>query len=404
MTKEGRPAYPLTLREGWFGRIFAGLYLVVAVGLALLSLVMIWDVLRGRANLWALVAILAFGAIAWFALVAFCEAALGSVTLTSDAFEANSPLGRRRLHRSEIAGYRIIRRSRLPDRLRIEPRDPGEKALEVNLVDQEAVERWFGAPSLDEQDAATSRQAMLDDPAFGATAPERAQSMRIWRYVAAALNLVGVAITAWLAFAPEPRPLLAVLTIGAPLVAFALLAGVGRRFKAMGPTSDARATLIALFLAGGAMGLRDAVFEEPLLNGLQPFAPALAIGAAGLAALWFLDRVAFSRQGGWWIVGLLLLFWGWGAMIEVDRLADTGPGRVFTTTVVDKQFSRGRASHWYVTLGPWGPSRGPTRIDQRDLYDKVTLGQQVCVALHPGALRMPWREVIPCQDADTAKA
>src|SRR3569832_593996 len=187
MTKEGRPAYPLTLREGWFGRIFAGLYLVVAVGLTLPSLVMIWDVLRGRANLWALVAILAFGAIAWFALVAFCEAALGSVTLPSAAFEAISPLGRRLL-RSDIAGYRIIRRSRLPDRLRIEPRDPGEKALKKNQVDQEAIERWFGAPSLDEQDAATSRQTEHDDPAFGATATERAQAKRNRRNDAAALN------------------------------------------------------------------------------------------------------------------------------------------------------------------------------------------------------------------------
>ncbi|MBS0295226.1 MAG: hypothetical protein JSR45_02880 [Proteobacteria bacterium] len=397
--------YPKILREDWPVRIIAGLGLAVVVIAAVVNVGVVSQLLSGRASPWQLLTIPVVVWIAWFAIKTFCDTALTSVTLTDDAFEARGPLVHRRLHRSQIAGYRIIERSRLPSRLRLEMADASEKPLEVNLFDATAIGSWFQyAPTLDQQEAVKARQAMLDDPAYGATADERARALRIWSKAGGGASLLGFAVALWIGFLPEPRALVAAVATLLPLVGFVLLALAGRRFSAFSLASDARTPLMGLFLGGAALGIRDVAFEQNLLSNEPVLAPALAIGLAGLGALWFLDRSVFGRNGGWWLAGGLIAAWGAGVLVEADVQLDRAPARIYPTQVIDRHVYNGRSTHWYVIVAPWGPQRDETRIEDAKLYNKVTVGQQVCVALHSGALGMAWREVTPCQDADTAKA
>lgn len=204
----------------------------------------------------------------------------------------------------------------------------------------------------------------------------------------------------WIVFALPPQSLMTVVGALAPVAAFGLLAVAGPRFTATGSSLDARTPLMGLFAVGAALGIRNLLFEHTLLDATPLLIAAVAIGLGGLGALWLLDRAVFGRGAWWALVAVLLNVWAYGVLTQADVQFDRIPARVYTTQVIDKQ----RSAHWEVILAPWGPRAGPTIVNDANLYKKVQLGQQVCVALHRGALGMPWREVVPCQDADTAKA
>ena len=96
-------------------------------------------------------------------------------------------------------------------------------------------------------------------------------------------------------------------------------------------------------------------------------------------------------------------FYGYGGFAVADVHFDPSPGAAYRAAVTDKTVSHGRSTTYSLELAAWGPVAAPSSVEvQEDLYNAVQQGDQVCLTLHPGALRTPWFTVAPCPAATPA--
>ena len=86
----------------------------------------------------------------------------------------------------------------------------------------------------------------------------------------------------------------------------------------------------------------------------------------------------------------------------VDIQLDFSPGEVTPVQVLDKHEYRGRHSHTYdLYLPAWGPRPGRNSIEVSSAtYSAVSIGDSVCLTLHPGAIGLPWFDVLRDQALD----
>lgn len=131
----------------------------------------------------------------------------------------------------------------------------------------------------------------------------------------------------------------------------------------------------------------------------------LLVGAAvgGLALV--VAIVVGERPRKLWVLALLtplISGYPWGALSLANALLDRGAPEVFRVAVRGKHVSGGKHTSRNLELDPWGPvtERKDVAVGPR-LYGAVSVGDRVCVALHPGALGVRWYVVLRCRDGET---
>ena len=78
-------------------------------------------------------------------------------------------------------------------------------------------------------------------------------------------------------------------------------------------------------------------------------------------------------------------------------LLDHSRPTVFPVKVLAKSVSSGRNTTYDLNLPPWGPIEAGDASVPRAFYDKVAVGETVCVDLYRGALGMRWYEIAHCR-------
>lgn len=153
-------------------------------------------------------------------------------------------------------------------------------------------------------------------------------------------------------------------------------------------------------------------FERHFATPTDEDEPSLAL-LAGKTAPWSAVRRSPSRWR-WLVVERLRRLWvlallaplfsvyPWGGLTLANALLDHGAPEVFRVAVRGKHVSEGKHTSWNLELDPWGPVTERKDVDVGPrLYGAVSMGDRVCVALHPGALGTRWYVVRRCRDGET---
>jgi len=125
--------------------------------------------------------------------------------------------------------------------------------------------------------------------------------------------------------------------------------------------------------------------------------PLAAICTVVLAAYCFERRPALRDLLPFFFVASLFAF---NLVVAADIYGDFAVPAHHGVVISDDQLhaAPSRSGHT-LTLAPWGPFRRPlpVRLDA-GAYRRVSGSHRLCVDLHPGLLRIPWYEAVPCQD------
>ena len=145
------------------------------------------------------------------------------------------------------------------------------------------------------------------------------------------------------------------------------------------------------------------MFFAGLQNDFLDFSPLLIGAAAGALLGCGGGLLVWRRPGvaGPWqmmiVLGLIGAGLGYGAPGMIDTRFDTAQPQQFRATVSAMHISRGKSTSYYLSLTPWGPRTGPSDVSvSSSLYNQLNPGDEVCIALHAGALGVPWFAVAQC--------
>ncbi len=333
-------------------------------------------------------------------VAAFLYARLAStVTLTPDSIEVFNGFERRTRARKDIQGYRQVS-SRygsylylLSDPLNVDPpRLPG------SILTDPKCRGWFEGltdiSSLEKQRQQARIEACAQLGVTPADRRARALQMQIGYGVVLGLGVL-MALDVWFAHLAEPQVLDGLLLV-AP-AAFAVLLWA----RPLVTTYEQRRGFGALFavaLAAPIMALSVATATIQT-RGLAAF-EAATVGAVlltGAVAAVYSPRRPDNLIWAFVASALFVFF----SVVMLDTTLDQKPFRQFPMQVADKRISHGRSASYYLRLvSPDGQRQREYSVSSA-FYGQTQIGQQVCIAVHPGAIGMAWQRLGQCTDAKT---
>jgi hypothetical protein len=273
-----------------------------------------------------------------------------------------------------------------------------QKKLKVGLAMRidAAFKHWLtDIPDLDAEELAQSQNEMLRDPDLGFHSEERFESIVRAKKLSTPLNAIA-GISSFLGYF-FPRPPVIALLSALPLIAMVLLVRSPGIYDIEGRRIEARPSLAPLFLFPGLVLALRALLDLNLLH----WTPILTISALLAAAMMLVvakaDRSIGSRPVALFVISLFAAPYAYGLASHANSLLDHSTPQTFPVTVVGKHISDDKSPTYYLHLNPWGPQPAPTEVSvPSPLYASTSTGQQVCIYLHSGALRVPWYVVAEC--------
>ena len=319
--------------------------------------------------------------------------------LYPDRFVAVGMFGTRELSKHDITGYRIYRPARGQTTMQLYT--TGEHAtLRAAMYQTDAAYTdWFrGIPDLDQRERDDIKRDLESRPDLGATPQARSATIATMTQIAHGLNVAGWALCAWVWVFPKPYALAIALAALAPLAAVGVVFwSRGVMTIVQNPRHDPRPAVTGLFFAGFGILIRT-VYDFSVLDWMVvlPIAAVISLVATGVA--YRADTKALSTPITMFFFWAIALAYGWGVVVEANALFDHAAPQEFQVQVTGKHISYGRrhTSHDLI-LAPWGPTTGGDSVDvSSQMYDQVAVGDNVCVALHAGAIKVRWWKVRLC--------
>ena len=343
---------------------------------------------------------LVFMLIAFIALGCYLAgtAIVSRLILDGDQIQVQTLLQSRTATSDEIEGYRTIS-TRNGSYLQIQLKQGrGTITISHAFDTDDDFRAWLQRlTDLDEQ----GRKAILDqieqNPELGSTPDERLAGLSTARTWNIALGVLTAAALAMLLFGgPQMHIPSAVVLAFAPALAVFLAHQQPLLYTIFKPRRDPRTDITLTFVIG-SLGLLFAGNNNHFVT-LRPLLPWMALVAVMmlLAGMRFLhgNPQVFGAA-----IALLLLsgLYGFGVIAQLDTLPDLAPSSSFTAQVNGEHASHGRSTTYYLDLDPWGPIETNNSISVPwSVYRATQPGDTICLALHPGALHVPWYQRVPC--------
>jgi hypothetical protein len=251
-------------------------------------------------------------------------------------------------------------------------------------------------PDADVQARNALEAEVREDARLGSTPQERLERFtRINGYLRYAMYS-GPLLFFWSAVYPHPYlVMIAALALlpWAWLIACKFLPGVFQ----IGGTNQLRPDLLVLMLFPVAVLALRAMRDVHMLD----WHPALPWMAGIALALGLAFIVASAGQPRRWpvlvFVCMVSAAYGYGTSVLADAVFDGSPGESYRTNVLARHSSGGRSPTYSLSVGPWGDRAGGNRVEVPfSLYAHTRPGEEVCIAVRPGALAVAWYDVQPC--------
>jgi hypothetical protein len=387
--------------KGWS----RALYLFFAIGGICLGVVLYSQTLNAAAkNPWPMRLSAAAVVLAgiYFGISAFSS----FVQLDQQSVSVGGVLQTRSLRLDAIRGRRTIS-SRNGSYLVIEGKNREDRPLRISSsfdLDDDWAAWAESLVDLDEQDRQAVLDAVASDAELGSTPEERLGKLRQAKTIAIALSVVAIAAAAALWIAGHSISLnlfgaIDLLLVVLPWVALLLQARSPLLYSVVANKKDPRATLLFVPLAAG-FGLLASPFSN-----LQSVSPMTLLGYGCIPGV--ILAFAFygaSRPGPQEkrVAALLVLlflagFYGDGLATQINTQLDRSAPRPYTAQVLQKTYSSGRSTTYYLHLSSWETPGEEEKVTvSSSLYESVQEGDSVCVTARDGALQVGWFTVQRC--------
>ena len=371
--------------------------------------------LMGLAGVWGLGAVAEFRDTPPALVLVFLSAvsACGGGMLIANALRFHVVLCGNVLEVHQLSGVRFLRLQDLASRrtltvqgttfIELRFKDPKRrpyKLLWAFVVDQALGTFLQAIPDSDEQAAKALDEEIRADLRLGTTPEERSERFaRTTGYLRYTLYC-GPALLLWSALYPHPYWLLIAVLALLPwvcLLAMRLLPGMlqlgdGSQSRSLRP--DVASIMIVPIVLLALRAFHDIHTLDWQVELRWIAAMALLFGVA----LYRVGAGQALKRSVMVFLGVLCLVFGYGSTVMADALLDRTEGEVYRTQLLAKHVTSGRYRNYSLTIGPWGNSAGIERVSvTRELYSQLNVGHAVCIDVHPGALGVPWYEVIQCQ-------
>lgn len=303
--------------------------------------------------------------------------------------------------RSEIEGLRTAA-SRYGSYKQLVLKD-GRKPIAVRsrFKTDDDFRAWFqDLPDLDKRDREALLARIAQQQDLGSTAEERLAALARAKQYNIALMGIAVAAAVGLNFTAAPwMEVSAVVLVLIPLLDAWLCWRSPLLYTAFRKKQDPRAeTIHGLLIAGLGMFFHLAPFHFlsrlPLIGGMA------VLGLITLAVYYQAVRDGTGNKA---LIAAVLLaaLYAYGTMTTLDVCFDSSNGTHSSTSVIGKHVARGRSTSYYLRLAPWGPVSAAQNVSvSARLYRATSVGDTVCLDLHPGWLRVPWFRVGACAAPD----
>jgi hypothetical protein len=322
------------------------------------------------------------------------------VTLDTHSVEVSGVLRRRYVERRDIKGIRrrIVRNG--PDSWTVVLNDGAGRSLQLTQslkTDREFTDWIKSFRDLDrETEKASAQEAaeasrILEARGFGPAA------QRSLRQLATFLGTGSYVLLFLLLLVPRWQSTLVWVAIGWPLVTIALVACFQPYFRLGGGKGNALPDLsTGLFFPGCALTL-VALNAVHTVHWWTPLIVAVSGGVLLVGLAWWADP--WLRRQRWTAPALALLCcaYGYGAGFEIDSRLDRSAPTFYPVQILSMHVSHGKSTNYHLEVSPWGPIRDADDITvARGRYARTRVGDTQCIALHRGAIGIPWYVLDDC--------
>jgi len=322
------------------------------------------------------------------------------LVLYQDRLECSGVFVTRTMARHNVLGWRRVDTPQGPSQFVLQARDGGRSLKVPDLFDDcGALLVWLrNSTDLEQREQQQFQNDAETNPALGASAGERTQTVSQARTICRVLLIATIAACAWTWFYPRPYQLAVFVLAALPWLAIYVTA----RYKGIVVINEKRCDphpgVGIPFIMPGLVLMLRVIYDMTPLGWQRPLLMAAILSAVLSFAAWKVDPAIQAKPAIVILLFLLSLAYGYGVNMQVNALFDTSEAEVFRTQVTDKYISSGRSRSYYLKLAPWGPMTKGDRVQvSHSMYDAEQVGQDVCIGLRQGALRIPWYFVRECR-------
>jgi hypothetical protein len=143
--------------------------------------------------------------------------------------------------------------------------------------------------------------------------------------------------------------------------------------------------------------LRQNSFIE-ILDYSRVWTVVIGVTVVLIAMLLFCSRYINRKRKTYIIAAVVFsgIFVGnsYGIVLAVNAVLDNSGQEYYETRVIDKSFSRGKNTTYYLTLQPWAHrAESEKESVSRQLYNEVDIDDKVGIYYHKGAFNIPWFQI-----------
>jgi hypothetical protein len=348
-----------------------------------------------------MVGVVSIAAIGLFLLVVMYRMSRAALILYPDRIEQRPMFGSMRsLARPAIRGIEAVGQGGQSPKLRLMPIEGHNRAITFSpaLMSDPVLQGWLdGVIDLTAEAYEASLAKILADPRYGPTPAARKRRLEIARRVVQGYAWTCAAIGAWAWIYPYPYYWAVSAASLAPLVAAPIIwASRGLIVLA----SDRKPAHPKILAAAMPPVLSLIVRTSSDLNLLDPIPVILLSWALGSIISSPL-AIRYSRNHLMVPVSIVLIgafagFYIYSVAGLLDVSLDRSAPEVFPVLVRSKSVSGSRSRTYNLDVSPWGADRIKLVSVSSGFYDRVQLGDMVCIRRHPGWLHMSWYVVRTC--------
>ncbi len=328
------------------------------------------------------------------------------IVLERDAIEMRGVVIRRRLARADISHRQMINHGKGGDVLHLVPIHADSKPVKIfHYMESDAtLQAWLGAiKDLDAEERRASEEALFADPELGFTREEREQRVVRARKVAKALEWTTYGVAVWAFAYPVPYELAILALAILPWLAVAIAAGSKGLYRLDGKRNDANPALTTVVLVPSIVLAARAFLDVKVLDWQQALLLAAIGGAVAAIVIGVLLTEVREKPASLVLMGVFMICHVYGAAVLANSYFDDSPRQRHEVRVYDKRISNGRNKAYYLRLEAWGPTSPGEVSVPRELYDRISRNDSICVYEWAGAIGIAWYSVELCDQPTPEK-
>lgn len=323
---------------------------------------------------------------------------VGSVTLWGDRIEIRGLFRSRALLRDDIVGF--ITDYSANDSGRIEFVSRNQRRASISRAydfDQEFEEWTSSLTDLLAEERRASEEIVKNNEQLGRRRLDRVHALRRAKRLEGWIAIGSIVIFMWGSFVRVPYMLSVIVLVLLPWLAVATVARSHGLYTFAQDRGDVRPNMLFPYILPGIALTTRVLLEVKLIDWRVPLYLTLGVASVLAAAALMAGRPMKYPRVMALALFVIALPYGFGASIQANFQLDRSEPQQFRARVVSKEKHRSRSSSEYVQLAPWGPLDRFDRVGVHGgIYKSVAVGDDLCVSLHDGALRVPWYTVGLC--------